>query len=63
MNTCGDHSTEGHYTSSDSTQPLTDQKADNKNKGIAEDENSKDILANPDDPEKKLKIGPNLDPK
>jgi hypothetical protein len=28
-----------------------------------EDENIKEILANPDDPKKKLKIGPKLDPK
>jgi hypothetical protein len=28
-----------------------------------EDENSMEILVNPDDPEKKLKIGPKLDPK
>jgi hypothetical protein len=36
---------------------------DNKKKGTTEDENSKEIMANPVDPEKKLKIGPQLDPK
>jgi hypothetical protein len=40
-----------------------DQKVDNKKNGLAEDENGKDILTNPDDHEKKLKIGPKLDPK
>jgi hypothetical protein len=36
---------------------------DDKKKGTTEDEDSKEVLANPINPEKKLKIGPQLDPK
>jgi hypothetical protein len=50
-------------TTSVSRQPPADEKADNKNKGTMVDQNSKEILANPHDPEKKLKISSKLDPK
>jgi hypothetical protein len=39
------------------------QNADDKKKGTTEDEPSKEVLANPTNPEKKLKIGANLNPK
>jgi hypothetical protein len=50
-------------TASAFAQPPADPKADNKKKGTTEDENNKEILANPADPDKKLKICPLLDPK
>jgi hypothetical protein len=59
----GTTSQKGINTALASAHPLINQKADNKNKGLAEDENSKEILANPNDPEKKLKISPKLNPK
>jgi hypothetical protein len=46
-----------------SAQSPTNLKADNKNKGTTEDENIKEILVNPANPEKKLKTDPNLNPK
>jgi hypothetical protein len=50
-------------TASTTNQPPNDPKVDNNRKGTTEDENNKEILANPIDPKTKLKIGPQLDPK
>jgi hypothetical protein len=50
-------------TTSTSAQPHIDPKANDKKKRITEDENNKEVLANPNDPDKKLKIGSQLDPK
>jgi hypothetical protein len=50
-------------TTSASAQPPAEPKVDDKKKGTTEDEDSKEVLANPINPEKKLKIGPQLDPK
>jgi hypothetical protein len=44
-------------TASASAQPPTNLKAEHK-KGTAKDENNKEIMSNPTDPEKKLKICP-----
>jgi hypothetical protein len=48
---------------SPSTQSPADQKVDNKKKGTKEDEDNKEILADPSDPDKKFKISSKLDPK
>jgi hypothetical protein len=45
-------------TASTTNQPPDDPKVDNNRKGTTEDENNKEILANPIDPKMKLKIGP-----
>jgi hypothetical protein len=43
--------------------PPTDQGVNNKKKGMVEDESNNDILASTANPEKKLKIGTDLNPK
>jgi hypothetical protein len=53
----------GVYVALASTQPPTDQKADNKKKGTVTEEDSKEIMADPNDLDKKLKISLKLDPK
>jgi hypothetical protein len=60
---CGDHNTEGHQHYLSLTQPPTNQKVDNKKKGTAEDEDNKEILADPNDPDKKFMISSKLNPK
>jgi hypothetical protein len=45
-------------TASASAQSPIDPKAENKKKGTAKDENNREIMSNPADPKKKLKIGP-----
>jgi hypothetical protein len=40
-----------------------DQKADNKKKGTTTEDDSKGILVDPNEPDKKLKISSQLDPK
>jgi hypothetical protein len=52
----------GTYVSSTSTQPSADQKVDNKLKGTAAKEDM-EIPADPNNPDKKLQINLNLDPK
>jgi hypothetical protein len=49
----------GAYSASLFTQHPTDQSADNKKKGA----DDKEILADPSNPDKKLWISTNLDPK
>jgi hypothetical protein len=48
---------------STSAPPPVNQNADDKKKGTSEDESSREVLANPTNPEKKLKINSNLNPK
>jgi hypothetical protein len=50
------------YITSTSTQPLIDQKADNKQKGTTTEEDKK-ILVDPNNLDMKLRISSNLDPK
>jgi hypothetical protein len=52
----------GVYVASASIQPPADQKADNK-KGTTTEEESKEILVDPTDLDKKPKISSKLDPK
>jgi hypothetical protein len=53
----------GVNTSSASAQPPADQKTDNKKKGTTEDEDNKEMVADPNDHDKKSKISSKLDPK
>jgi hypothetical protein len=53
----------GVNIASASAQPPVDHKVDNKKKGIAEDEDNKEILADANDPNKKFKISSKLNPK
>jgi hypothetical protein len=53
----------GINVASASTQPPVDQKADNKKGTVEEEEDNMDVLANPNDPDKKFKISSKLDPK
>jgi hypothetical protein len=50
------------YIASTSNQPPADQRADNKLKGTAAAED-KEVLVDPNNPDKKLRINSNLDPK
>jgi hypothetical protein len=50
------------HVSSTSTRSPADQKADNKKKGTMTEED-KGVLADPNDPNKKLQVSSNLDPK
>jgi hypothetical protein len=52
----------GIHTASTSTQMPTDHKVDNNQKGTMVDEDNKEILTDPNDPNKKLKISSKLDP-
>jgi hypothetical protein len=52
----------GTYVALTSTQPPADQKAHNKQKGTAVEED-KEILANPNNLDNKLQISSNVDPK
>jgi hypothetical protein len=53
----------GIHVASASTQPPTDQKVDNKKKGIVEEEDNKEVLVDPNDPDKKFKVSSKLYPK
>jgi hypothetical protein len=50
-------------TTSTSAQSPIDPKVNDRRKRITEDENNKEVLANPDDLDKKLKIGSQPNPK
>jgi hypothetical protein len=58
--------TQGQNTiniASTSAQLPTDQGVDNKKKGTVKDKSKKDVLANPADPKKKIKVCTNRNPK
>jgi hypothetical protein len=59
----GATSQKGVHVASASTQPPTDQKVDNKKKGTIEGEDNKEVMPDPNGPDKKLKISSKLDPK
>jgi hypothetical protein len=53
----------GTYVASTSIEPPVDQKANVKRKGTVAEEDNKNVRADPNDPNKKLQISSNLDPK
>jgi hypothetical protein len=59
----GTSAQKGVNIASTSTQLPANQKVDNNKKGTMEDEDNKEILADPSDPDKKFKISSKLDPK